>query len=227
MLDDYLGRILGQLEDSGMADDTIVIYTSDHGDMMGEHGLWFKCSAYEWSSRVPLMISGPGIPSARSSEPVSLLDLGPTLCSLAGVEQVYPVSDGRDLAPLARGERRDPEGDAIVEYYGDGTWRGWRTIRRGDLKLTYAPGYEPLMFDLGKDPDEWNDVAGDPGYAGAREDLMERILRGWNPEDCDERRYQSEERRLAILKSHGPRKPESWTYPSPPVPHPGTGHSRS
>ena len=171
------------------------------------------------------MVTGPGIPAARSTEPVSLLDLGPTLCSLAGIEQVYPVTDGRDLGPLLTGERDDREGEAIVEYYGDGTWRGWRTIRRGNLKLTYAPGYEPLMFDLEKDPGEWNDVSGDPAYARARELLMERVLRGWNPEECDERRYRSEERRLAILKTHGPGKPESWRYPSPPLPRPGTGHS--
>ena len=226
MLDDYLNHILAELSDTGMADNTIVLYTSDHGDMMGEHGMWFKCTAYEWSSRVPLVISGPGIRTARSAEPVNLLDLGPTLCSLVGIEQVYPKSDGRDLSSLITGERADQNGESIIEYYGDGTWRGWRTIRSGNLKLTYAPGYEPLMFDLEKDPYEWSDVAGDSGYTEAREHLMRRILEDWNPEECDERRYQSEERRLAILKAHGPGKPESWIYPSPPVPHPGTGHSQ-
>jgi choline-sulfatase len=169
---------------------------------------------------------GPGIKVGRILEPVNLLDLGPTLCSLAGIEQVYDVTDGRDLAPLVRGERDDGEGESIIEYYGDGTWRGWRTIRRGELKLTYAPGYEPLMYDLGRDPGEWDDVSADPAYAKSRGELMKRILLDWNPEECDEKRYQSEERRLAILKSHGPKKPESWTYKSPSVPHPGTGHSK-
>jgi len=223
MIDDYLGRILRELQEAGMADDTIVLYTSDHGDMMGEHGLWFKCTHYEWSSRVPLVMSGPGIARGRTAEPVSLLDLGPTLCSLAGVEPVYPVSDGRNLTLLISGE--EWTGEAIVEYYGDGTWRGWRTIRRGDLKMTYAPGYKPLLFDLGRDPGEWNDVAAEPAYREDRERLMERIMRGWEPAECDERRYLSEERRLAVLRSHGPKKPESWIYRSPPVPHPGTGHS--
>jgi choline-sulfatase len=226
MLDDYLGSILGELSDSGLDENTIVFYASDHGDMMGEHGLWFKCTQYEWSSRVPWVMCGPGIKRGRSSEPVNLLDLGPTLCSLAGIEQVYPVTDGRDLTPLVNGEREDGEGESIIEYYGDGTWRGWRTIRRGNIKLTYAPGYEPLMFDLGEDPGEWEDVSADPAYSRAREELMERILRDWNPEECDERRYRSEERRLAILKSHGEGRPESWTYESPSVPHPGTGHTK-
>ncbi len=226
MLDDYIQRILNELSETGEEDNTIVLYTSDHGDMMGKHGLWFKCTHYEWSSRVPLMVKGPGIPRNRNSEPISLLDLGPTLCSLAGIDQVYSRTDGRDMSSLITGDREDLEGEAIVEYYGDGTWRGWRTIRRGDLKLTYAPGYEPLMFDLEEDPEEWDDVAADPEYQEARESMMERILKDWNPEQCDERRYRSEERRLAILDTHGPKKPESWIYPSPPVPHPGTGHSK-
>ena len=225
MVDDYVGQLLEALSETGVADDTIILYTSDHGDMMGEHGMWFKCTAYEWSSRVPFMICGPGIPHGRRSAPASLLDLGPTLCSLAGIDPVYPVSDGRDLAGIIRGEEPDGTGEAIIEYYGDGTWRGWRTIRRGNLKLTYAPGFEPLMFDLEKDPGERNDVAGDPAYREVRESLMRRILENWDPEACDEKRYLSEERRLAVLKAHGPGKPESWTYKSPPIPHPGTGHS--
>jgi len=226
MLDDYLDRILTELSEGGLEDDTIVLYASDHGDMMGEHGLWFKCTHYEWSSSVPLMVKGPGIRRGRIDEPVSLLDLGPTLCSLAGIDQVYPRTDGRDLSPLVTGEGENVDGEMIFEYYGDGTWRGWRTIRRGKLKLTYAPGFEPLIFDLERDPGEWNDVARDPDYQGARERMMETILQDWNPEECDERRYLSEERRLAILKALGPKRPESWIYPSPPVPHPGTGHSR-
>jgi choline-sulfatase len=226
MLDGYLAQILDTLSDIGKEEETIVLYTSDHGDMMGEHGMWFKCTAYEWSSRVPLMIRGPGIPHGRRSAPVSLLDIGPTLCSLAGIEPVYPVSDGRDLARLIRGEVIDGEGEAIIEYYGDGTWRGWRTIRRGDLKLTFAPGFEPLLFDLKADPDERRDVAGDPNYQEIKELLLKRLLEDWDPQACDERRYQSEERRLSILKTLGAGQPESWIYPSPPVPRPGTGHSR-
>jgi choline-sulfatase len=226
MLDDYLAEVMSALEESGLSENTVVLYTSDHGDMMGEHGLWFKCSAYEWSSRIPLIFAGPGIPAGeRRRSPASLLDLGPTLCGLAGIDPVYSISDGRNLSPILRGDEPDGGGEAIVEYYGDGTWRGWRTIRKGDLKLTYAPGFDPLMFDLGKDPEEWHDVAGESYYGDARKTLLSRIMENWNPESCDERRYQSEERRLAILRSHGPGKPESWIYPSPSASHPGTGHT--
>jgi choline-sulfatase len=225
MLDDYLAKILAELENQGMAEDTIVLYTSDHGDMMGEHGLWFKCTHYDGSSRVPFAIRGPGVATARRKEPISLLDLGPTLCGLTGVEPVGPASSGRDMSDLVRGERQDEAGEAIVEYYGDGTRRGWRMIRSGDVKLTYAPEAGPLMFDLAEDPDERHNVADDPEYAAERERLLARITAGWDPDDCDRRRYESEDRRIAIREAIGTGEPADWAYISPPVPPPGTGHA--
>src|SRR5205085_2417876 len=79
MVDEFLKRIINRCREHQLLDDTVLIYTSDHGDMMGEHGLWFKNAAFEWSSRVPLIIGGPGIRPRRSSEAVSLLDIGPTI----------------------------------------------------------------------------------------------------------------------------------------------------
>ncbi|MBI5724856.1 MAG: sulfatase-like hydrolase/transferase [Planctomycetes bacterium] len=217
MLDDYIGRILRLLHETGLDNDTIVIYTSDHGDMMGEHGLWFKNAAYEWSSRVPWIISGPGIPQGRISEATSLLDIGPTLCSLANVQPVYDVTDGRDLSDLVLAKRRGGPGVAIMENYGEGVWRGWRMIRRGNLKMTYVPGLEPELFDLAADPDEWNNLASDRRYSQARRRLEKLVLANWEPDRCDELRWQSEERRLAILKTG---QATDWQKESAPVPHP-------
>ena len=216
MLDDYLSRIIALIDESGLRDDTYVLYTSDHGDMMGEHGLWFKNSAYEWSSRVPLIATGPGIPARRCSEAVSLLDLGPTLCGLAGVEPAYEPSDGRRIDDLLRGQRPDGPGQAIMENYGEGVWRGWRTIRRGRYKLNYVPGCAPELFDLTGDPDEWDNIADEPAHQDARRELERRVLAGWDPDRCDEMRWQSEERRLAILRTVGKGRPAGWQIPSPP-----------
>ncbi len=220
MLDDYLKRVLTALKELGLENDTIIAYVSDHGDMMGERGLWFKNAPYEWSSRVPLILQGPGVPAGRIGEPVSLLDLGPTLGGLAGVNPVYEVSDGHDHSDLARGERPSGEGQAIMENYGEGTWRGTRMIRRGAYKLNFIPGYEPELFNLEQDPGEWKDLAQDPASAEVKADLLQRVLEGWDPEACDERRYQSEERRLAILKALEGGPSLGWTAPSAPVPHP-------
>jgi choline-sulfatase len=216
LVDDYVARILSLLHELRMDGDTFILYASDHGDMMGEHGLWFKNAAYEWSSRVPLILCGPNIPSHRVSESVSLLDLGPTLCALAEIKPVYPVTDGRDLSDLVWNRRPSEPGLAIMENYGEGVWRGWRTIRRGCFKLTYVPGCESELFDLSRDPDEWEDLAEDPALRDTRAALEKLVLEGWNHERCDERRWQSEERRLAILKTESP----DWQTASPSVPHP-------
>ena len=217
MIDDYLGRILALLRDLGLDDNTIVIYTSDHGDMMGEHGLWFKNAAYEWSSRVPLIVCGHDIASCRIPEPVSLLDLGPTLCSLAGVDPIYDVTDGRDLGDLLYGRRESGPGLAIMENYGEGVWRGWRMIRRGDYKLNVVPGFEPELFNLAEDPGEWHNLGSDLAHRTIREALTAVAMDGWDPDHCNEARWQSEERRLAILRAG---QHAEWQTPSPPVPHP-------
>jgi choline-sulfatase len=222
MIDDYCGHILKLLGETGLEGNTITLYTSDHGDMMGERGLWFKMAPYEWSSRVPLMISGPGIPQRRFNIPVSLLDLGPTLCGLAGVESAYGRGDGRDLADAITGRKKieAENSQAIVEYYGDGTWKGWRMLRRGRFKLIVLPGEVPLLYDLDTDPEEKNNLAAEAAYESIVSEMTERIMDGWDPVDCDERRWQSEERRLAIERSIEGTKPLDWDMPSPSLPHP-------
>jgi len=220
MLDDALGRILALIDELGFADDTVVLYTSDHGDMMGEHGLWFKNAAYEWSSRVPLMVAGPGIEPRREAEIVSLLDLGPTLCGLAGIEPIYDVTDGRDVSDLVMGARPSGDGLAVMENYGEGVWRGWRMVRRGQYKLNVVPDCEPELFDLDADPDEWANLAADPAHAAVRADLERIALDGWDPDAADEDRWRSEERRLAILRAHEQGPPLDWLRPSPSPEHP-------
>jgi len=217
MVDDHLAKIMEVMRESGLLENTIVIYTSDHGDMLGDHGLWFKNVAYEASSRVPLIMAGPGINRARVPEVMSLLDLGPTICGLAGIEPVYPVPDGRDLTDLLQSRRPAGPGRAIMENYGEGVWKGWRMLREGKYKLIHVPGVEQILFDLEKDPEEWTNVAADPAYATVLASMTRTILDGWDWAQCDEVRWQSEDRRLAILKA--PQTMDDWQTASPPVPH--------
>ena len=217
MVDDHIAKIMEAAAESGLLENTIVIYTSDHGDMLGDHGLWFKNVAYEPSSRVPLIMAGPGISRARVPEVMSLLDLGPTLCGLTGVAPVYPVTDGRDLTDLLQCRRPAGPGRAIMENYGEGVWKGWRMLREGQYKLIHVPGVEQILFDLEKDPDEWTNVAADPAYAAVLASMTQTILDGWDWAQCDEVRWQSEARRAAILKA--PQTTDDWQTASPPVPH--------
>jgi choline-sulfatase len=217
LVDDYLARVIAAFT-SARGAGAVTAYTSDHGDMMGEHGLWFKNAAYEWSSRVPFLIAGPGIRQRRIAEAVSTVDLGPTLCALAGIPQIFPEVDGRDLAPLLRGERPEGPGHAIVENYGEGMHRGLRTIRRGPWKLSYAHTLPPELFDLRSDPDEWTDLAGDERHRSTREELLAELMRGWDPAACDELRWESERRRIAIMKAAATDQAQ-WQLASPPLPH--------
>lgn len=88
MVDEFIGHIMDVLAETGYDKNTIVVFTSDHGDMMGEHNLWFKNAAYDWASRVPFIISGPSVKTGRVSETISTLDIGPPLCGMTGIEPV-------------------------------------------------------------------------------------------------------------------------------------------
>lgn len=213
MLDDYLARIMAAVEEAGSERPTYIIYCSDHGDMLGEHNLWYKNTAYEWSARVPFVVTGPGIGARRIAETISLHDLGPTLIGLAGISPLEYPRVGRDLAPLLRGEREEQTGQAIIENYGEGIWKGVRTIVCGKWKLSNCHGAEPELFNLEADPDEYDSLAADPECASIRDELLAALHASWaDPADLDEKRWQSEERRLAILESHRRqgRPPAAW-----------------
>jgi choline-sulfatase len=130
-LDDKIGGILATLEATRMANDTIIVFCSDHGDMLGERGMWFKMSFFEGSARVPLMISVPGAQGRRVAEPTSNLDITPTLAALAGVslEEVAPWTDGESLvASMDGGTRTAP---VLMEYAAEGSEAPLVAIREG------------------------------------------------------------------------------------------------
>ncbi len=165
-IDDHVGAITARLRDLGLDANTVVIVTSDHGDMLGEKGLWYKMSPYEQSSRVPLIVAGPAevVLPGRYANPVSLLDLAPTLVEIAhtGTGGVAHHADrglsGLSLLESARREAAGEQGpgdrDILIEYFAEGTYRPQVTIVRGTLKLTVCPGDPDLLFDLADDPDE-------------------------------------------------------------------------
>lgn len=215
LVDDHLQCIVSLLEKAGVLDDTFLTFLSDHGDMMGEHGLWYKNTAFEASSRVPLIFTGPGIKPARLNETVSLLDLGPTLAGLAGIPALPVPSDGRDLSPLLRGERPAETGEAVFENYGEGLHRGVRTIVRWPFKLNACPGTPVELFNLETDPREWTNVAAEPKYQTVVTELNARLnVVSPEPDRYNELRWQSEERRLALLaaipEAERPRWRDDW-----------------
>jgi choline-sulfatase len=165
-LDEILGDFLAMLDRDGLLDNTIVVYTTDHGELAGEHGLWWKNSWHDGAARVPYFIQTPehreGTTAPRSVEtPASLVDLYPTLCGLCGVESPDNV-DGLDLSRVVRGSAepdRDPiVCDALYPRWGEGT--EFRMVRDGRWKYVAFRDAAPILIDLENDPHEQHNLAG-------------------------------------------------------------------
>ncbi|OWK22346.1 hypothetical protein AJ88_08615 [Mesorhizobium amorphae CCBAU 01583] len=151
-VDDKLGELLDVLKRTRMLDDTVILFCSDHGDMLGERGLWFKMSFFEGSVRVPLMIAGQGVPAGLVEAPVSNLDVTPTLCDLAGIDigAIAPWTDGQSLLPLTEGGQRTAP--VLIEYAAEGSYAPLVAIRDGQYKFVHCELDPPQLFDLESDP---------------------------------------------------------------------------
>lgn len=186
--DVMIGQILDALAQNGFEEDTMVVYTSDHGDMQGEHGLWWKHVFYEESARVPLIVRYPGQVEGgqRIDRVVSALDVTATL--LDGIDApALPHSPGRSLLPLIDGTA-DPgwEDVAYSEYctdqFGPPEGAYQRMVRRNEWKLVYYHGQPLQLFNLEEDPNEVVDRADDPSVASLRDELLADLLADWDPE---------------------------------------------
>ncbi|GAA1367151.1 choline-sulfatase [Arthrobacter rhombi] len=199
-IDDHIGRIQRRLEELGLAENTVIIMTSDHGDMLGEKGLWFKMSPYEQSSRVPLIMHGAQelVPRGRFANPVCLLDLMPTLVELSGAPEAR--SAGMSLLESARreieGKTAPEDRDIVIEYLAEGTYRPQITLVRGRYKYVMCPGDPDQLFDLSNDPDELNNRAADHEYADVLGQLRQTL----------EARYDLAALESGVLASQGSRQ---------------------
>lgn len=173
-MDYNVGQITSALEEHGFADNTTVIYTSDHGDNVGARGLWGKSNMYEESVSVPLIISGPNVAAGRvSNTPVSLLDISATITSHFGESLSDAVGDS--LYGIAA---KPDDNNRVVfsEYHAVGSVSGVFMVVKGQYKLIHYQDFEPEFFDLKNDPEELTNVADNPEYAIAFDDLNAELL---------------------------------------------------
>jgi choline-sulfatase len=191
--DDLLGRLLDTIQALGLTDDTVVIVTSDHGDMLGERGLWYKMVCFEPALRVPLVFAGPGIRAGqRRTELVSHIDLLPTLVDLAGGEPVSDI-DGRGYRIALEGGPAESR-EVIAEFMGEGYDAPVVMIRREDWKFIHSEPDGSFLYDLGRDPLEQNNLAqGAPGEA-----LLAEVRRRWDLAALRERVLVSQRRRRLL-----------------------------
>lgn len=183
-IDDKIGELLNTLSSCGFADNTIIVFCSDHGDMLCERGMVQKRTFYEWSSRIPLIIRFPEQQSGKIIKtPVNLIDLLPTFLDLATVEERLSY-DGTSLLPLMQDETPEHR-ITFSEYHSQGAHTPCFMIRDGNYKYVLIHNYEAQLFDLAADPDEWVNLAGNPDYADIEAALKQAILKQFNPEQID------------------------------------------
>ncbi|HUV38628.1 MAG TPA: sulfatase-like hydrolase/transferase [Planctomycetota bacterium] len=185
-MDRNVGRVLDAVGASPGADDTVVLYTSDHGDLAGEHGMWWKSNYYEGSVGVPLIVSSPArFAGGRTVDAVvNLIDLGPTLLDLAGAEPMRNVS-GRSLAAFLTGTSGpdDWPNETFSEYAGAHGDAPSCMVRSGPWKLMYYSEFDSyLLFNLDEDPGERVDRATDPACRDVGEALLAKIRARWSAE---------------------------------------------
>jgi choline-sulfatase len=188
-LDMLIGRILTCLDEMGLAENTLVVYCTDHGEMAGDHDCWWKSNYYEGSVGVPMLARLPGtVPAGSVCHAVcNLMDLGPTFAEIAGGKM--PDVDGRSLWPWLCGRRPDDWVDETTSEFCDGVgglYLPCRMIRSGPWKLwVYADGEKlpPALFNLDEDPHEQRDLGQDPAFSAVREELLAKLFAGWNPEE--------------------------------------------
>lgn len=197
-IDEKVGEVLSVLEATRMADDTVIIFVSDHGDMLGERGLWFKMCFYEGSARVPLMIAGRGIDARLIETPVSTIDICPTLCDLAGVDMsgILPWTDGHSLVPAMRGEEYGFP--VLMEYAAEGSQAPLVAIRKGSHKFVHCAIDPPQLFDLVADPLERDNLAADHANRELVESFMAKVTARWDLEAFDAAVRESQARRWVV-----------------------------
>ena len=196
--DTQLGRILGAFRTAGL-DNTVVLFLGDHGEMLGERGLWYKMNFFEGGARVPLVIAAPGIAEAgRVAASVSLVDILPTLVEVAGgstSDLASPV-DGHSLVPHLTGAGGHDE--VIGEYLAEGAVAPIVMIRRGRFKFVHSPADPDQLYDLAADPGERSNLAPDPRWATTHAEFAAEVARRWDLGALDQAVRQSQRRRRLV-----------------------------
>lgn len=216
--DSKIGEITKTLKDIGALDNTIIIITADHGDMLGERGLWYKMNFFEPSARVPLIFAGPGIASGVAKNACSLVDILPTLIEIGGGSDAIlgePI-DGRSLMKLARGQS-DETDEAIGEYCAEMTPYPVFMIRRGALKYIHCDRDPPQLYDIEQDPHEMVNLADNSAYAGPAAEFAIEVAKRWDSQKLRADIIKTQQSRLALHKAMnaGAGAGTSWDYNPP------------
>ncbi|HEY4610624.1 MAG TPA: choline-sulfatase, partial [Ilumatobacteraceae bacterium] len=209
-VDEWVGTIVETLQTCGMYDDTVVMFTADHGDMLGERGLWYKMNFFEGACRIPLIVAGPGIVPAVAEEHVSLLDVMPTMGALAGGEQPE-FADGTSIVPLLGGDR-EPDRCVYGEYLGEGAIAPILMIRRGTYKYVFCEADPPQLYDLAADPDELVNLCAVAEHAATVAAFEAEVYKRWRPAEIRAEVIASQHSRRAVDSALRKGRHVSWDF---------------
>lgn len=214
-VDDMIAELIAALRESGDDDDTLVLFTSDHGDMLAERGMVQKRCFYEWSARVPLLLRLPGGKHAGESvvTPVSLTDVLPTVLDVIGVpEDARAPMQGESLLPLLDAER--PDRPVFSEYHLEKVHAPCFMVRRGPYKYVLVHGHDEQLFDLERDPDELDDLSDSASHAEVRDELRSLLLDRFDPDALAAAGERSIRNRLVVRDANAANGTR-WDYAPP------------
>lgn len=218
-IDNKVGKLLASLQKVGLDQNTIIIFTGDHGEMMGERGMWFKQTFFEWSVKVPLLISTPAMRSENRQitidNVVSLVDLFPTILEFAteDVSQVVNKLDGKSLNSLIERNVSDWKNLAIAEYTDMGVCAPCRMVRFNNMKYIYTHGHPSQLYDLEKDPNELINLSGKPSYQEIETKLRSITLENWDPAALNAQILKSQaQRKLVNDAAKKSKKFPNWSF---------------
>ena len=204
-MDNCVGKVLAALDESEQAQDTVVIYISDHGDMLGDQGFWTKQVMYDASAGVPMIAAGPGFPAGRRvTTGTTLLDIAATAVDVTGVEhdEASSVLPGLSLRDIANKED-DPDRTIFSEYHDGGSTTGTFMVRWDHWKFVCYVGHPPQLFDMKADPNELINLAVDhannPVVLSAWKEGEKRLRAICDPEQVNARCFQDQKRRIEEL----------------------------
>lgn len=215
-IDDKLGKLLHTLSETGMADNTVIVFTSDHGDMLGDHGLWYKMTFFEWSARVPLIISTPNKISGRTvDQNVSLLNLFPTLVDIGSLHTppACPAGVNLDsLVPYLAGGQEPAPAPIVAEYLAEGALAPCFMVLKDRCKYIFSDPDAPLLFDLGNDPGERTNLAGAPEYEALASALKEEVENRWDRHQLRHDVMENQRQRRIVFESQMKGRHTSWDH---------------
>lgn len=218
-VDDLIGQVLDVVERIGQGENTIIVFCSDHGDMLGERGQWYKMSPYEQSSRVPLIVKMPGrTAGGRVESNVSLMDIAPTIMDIATEGEALAVCEGvdgmhgRSMRDLLHGDAQSWPDIAVSELMFEGRTEPAVMVRKGRYKYVHVSPGNALLFDMVADPKEMANLRGDSAYSQVENDFESYVGAKWNFSAIEERIIGDHRRRNFIQQTHYIGKVVSWDF---------------